>query len=456
MTDPTTEEASQLAARTAGRVWSAAAGDQAGYDEERSGFNLALDHRPSLILGAVSAADVAAGIRFAADHNLPVDLQATGHGAHRAMQGGLLITTGHMSSVIVDPERRRARVSAGTTSGEVIAASTASGLAAPVGGAPGVGYVSYTLGGGLSPLGRSCGYAADFVRSLDVVTADGRELTVTPDQHQDLFWALRGGGGNLAAVTSIEIDLLPYSEVYGGGLYFDGERAAEVLGAFGQSIVAAPPELCLSVAFVSFPDLPVLPPPLRGKFCCHVRVVYLGTKPDGDGLIARLRAVAPFLDTVDVLPLAQVGTVHGDPVGPMPVNTNSLALRSDDALHDLISHIRPDAPFMLEVRHLAGALGGPTTIPTAVGHRAAVLNVFTSAYPGTPPAAAADAQQRVFDAIGSSGVGGPLRNFLPSHYPDAVSCYEPATADELAKLEAIWDPAHMFRFTPSLKNPSPR
>ncbi len=243
----------ELAARTSGRVWAAAAPDRAGYDRERSGFNLALDHRPALVLGAVTAADMVEGVRFASEYGLPVDIQATGHGAHQAMDEGLLITTGHLTGVQVDPQRQVAHIAAGATAADVLAATTPHGLAAPVGAAPGVGYVSYSLGGGLGPLGRSTGYAADYVRRLDVVTADGIERTVTADDHPELFWALRGGGGNLAAVTGIEIDLLPIADLYGGGLYFAGDRAPDVLAAFGRCIASAPAELSLSIAFVRFP-----------------------------------------------------------------------------------------------------------------------------------------------------------------------------------------------------------
>jgi hypothetical protein len=442
--------AAQLAARTAGPVWSRSAADRVGYDEGRSGFNLALDQRPALVLAAAALADIVEGIRFAADHGLAVGLHATGHGAHRAMNGGLLITTRRLADVDVDPERRVARVSAGATAADVIAAGAPYGLAAAVGGAPGVGFVSYTIGGGLGPLGRAYGYAADCVRQLDVVTADGRELTLTQDQHPEMFWALRGGGGNLAAVTALEIDLLPVAEIYGGGLFFSGDQAPDVCDGFRSAIATAPPELTLSLAFIAFPDLPVVPPPLRGKFCCHVRVACVGDSAAGQRLIGPLQAAGPLLDTVRVLPMTEMGTIHADPAAPMPVSTNSVALTGDNIFEDLLPLVQPGAPFMLELRHLGGALTQSQGAASAVGHRAAVLNLFTSAYPGTAPDIATNAQQRVVDAVTRASAGGPLRNFLPSQYPDANACYERATAGELAKLKSIWDPDDTFRFTPAI------
>ncbi len=442
--------AARLAARTSGLVWSRTEADRVGYDEERSGFNSALDHQPALVLAATTPADIIEGIRFAAEQGLPVNLQATGHGAHRAMYGGLLIVTRRLADVDVDRERRVACVSAGATAAEVIAATAPHGLAAPVGAAPSVGYVSYTLGGGLGALGRAYGYAADGARRFEVVTADGQERTVTQEQYPELFWALRGGGGNLAAVTAIEVELLPISEIYGGGLFFSANRAPDAFEAFRFAIRSAPRQLTLSLAFVAFPDVPVLPPPLRRQFCCHVRVAYLGESAEGDRLIAPLRAAGPLLDTVAVLPMTGLGTIHGDPVGPLPVNSNSVALGRDDVLDDFMPLVQPDAPFIVELRHLGGALTHPQGSPSAVGHRGALLNVFTSAYPGTEPAMAADAQQRVYDTVAAASVGGPLRNFLPSRYPDATTCYEPPIAARLSKLKTIWDPADTFRYAPAV------
>ena len=201
---------------------------------------------------------------------------------------------------------------------------------------------------------------------------------------------------------------------------------------------------------MAFPDLPALPPPLRGQFRCHVRVAYLGESAGGDRLIAPLRAAAPLLDTVGVLPMTEVGSIQADPVGPMPVNSNSVALDGDDVFDDHLALVQPDAPFMLELRHLGGALVHPQGPPSAVGHRGAVLNLFTSAYPGTVPAMAASAQQRVCDTVAATSVGGPLRNFLPAQYPDATACYEPAIAEKLADLKTIWDPADTFRYAPAV------
>ena len=177
-----------------------------------------------------------------------------------------------------------------------------------------------------------------------MVTADGRELEVSRDLEPELFWALRGGGGNLVGVTEIEVNLLPVAQLYGGGLFFDGEHAAEVLTRFAECTAIAPRELTLSVAFVAFPDLPALPPPIRGRFCGQVRVAHLGGAAAADTterLIAPLRTIPVLLDSVRPFPLTEIGSVHADPLGPMPVHSESVALRTGelvDHLADRLEH----------------------------------------------------------------------------------------------------------------------
>lgn len=440
----------QLARLTTGAVRAADDTDRTGYDRDRSGFNLALDHRPDLVLAAQTRDDVIAGIRFAIDRGLPVDLQATGHGAHRAMDSGLLVATRRLNHVAVEPGKRLARVEAGATAAEVIAATAVHGLAAPVGSAPGVGYVSYSLGGGIGPFGRNHGYGADSVRALHVVTARGREITVDAESEPELFWALRGGGGNVAAVTALDVALFPATHIHGGGLFFDGSATDDAFHAFLSCAAAAPPSLSLSIAFVTFPDRPTLPAPLRGRSCCHVRVAHHGEAATGDRLIAPLRAASPFLDTVRTLPVTDLGTIHSDPPGPMPVRTHSAALTSAADLTGVPALLDAPLPFVLELRQLGGALAQQPEIADAVGHRDAGWNLFTSAYPGVDAAEVADAQQRVYGALAPFGAGGPLRTFLPGRFSDASSCYESATAARLGHAKAEWDPDDLFRFAPAV------
>ncbi len=189
---------------------------EAGYETERHSLNPALDPRPAIIAEACGPADVIAAIDAAREHGLRLSVQATGHGTHAPNDGGLLLKTGAMAGVFVDPERRIARVGAGARWGQVLRAAAPFGLAPVSGSSPDVGVVGYTLGGGLGWLSRRFGFAADSVLSVDVVTAEGRLITASADRHPELFWALRGGGPGFGVVTAMDIALHPVAAVYAG------------------------------------------------------------------------------------------------------------------------------------------------------------------------------------------------------------------------------------------------
>ena len=424
-----------------------------GYDAERVGFDLSGQQWPGLVLGATEPADILAGVRFAGDWNLPVGVQATGHGPTVACDGGLLINTSRATGVTIDATARTAWLQAGVIWHDVVQAAAPYGLAPLCGAAPAVGAISYLLGGGLGPLGRPCGFAADHVRSIDIVTADGEARRVTPEAEPELFWAVRGGGGNFGVVTAMEIDLMPVADLYGGGLFFSGDDAQAVLEAFRASTALAPDELVLSVALLRFPDLPVLPPPLRDRFCCHVRVAYYGEGQQGERLIAPIRDAAPvLLDGLGDMPFTDIGTIHNDPTTPLPVESRSLVLRSVDAgtLSTVVRHAGPATGFLIELRHLGGALSRQPEIPNSVGHRSGAFSVFTTAYqsPGGITALGL-AQQRLIDDLRPWSNGGALLNFLAGPYvtpTDVRNAYREADFARLVAIKAEWDPSNMFRF----------
>ncbi len=233
--------------------------------DEVSSFQTGFALRPDRVFPVRSQDDVVAAVRHAADARLPVTVLATGHGLPGAVEGGVLISTRHMDRVTIDAGARTARVQAGVRWGDVVAAAAPHGLAPLNGSAPGVGAVSYTLGGGLGILAREFGYAADHVRSLDVVTGDGRPRHVTPDS--ELYWGLLGGGHRLGVVTELEIGLVPVRTLYGGSLAFDGREVdpAAALRTYEEWTRTVPDRLTSSFAAVPYPDLPALPPHLRGR-----------------------------------------------------------------------------------------------------------------------------------------------------------------------------------------------
>lgn len=425
-----------------------------GYDAELAGFDLSVHHHPAIVVGAGGAADVLAALRHATTRGLGVAVQATGHGPTvPAGDDTLLITTRRMDGVRVDPVARTAWIEAGTTREHVLPAAAPHGLAPLVGSAPGVGAVSYTLGGGLGELGRRWGFAADHVRRLEVVTADGVARTVTVDEHPDLFWALRGGGGNVGVVTAMEIDLMGLAEVYGGGLFYAGEDAEAVLTALLAAGHDAPDEVTLSAALMTFPDVPAVPAAVRGRWCVHVRVCSSGAPRGCEDVIAPLRAVAtPLLDGVRTLPVTDIGTIHNDPVTPLATNSRSLALRGLDAdtVARILRHAGPDTPFLIEVRLMGGALARPPAVPNAVGHRGAAATVYTTAHPHPTGPTVSDtaAEQAFLDDLAPWGDGGALVNFLAGAHvtpADVRAAYAADTWARLVTVKSAWDPGNVFR-----------
>ncbi|NMO52865.1 FAD-binding oxidoreductase [Actinoplanes sp. TBRC 11911] len=347
-----------------------------GYDAEVVSFNLNLPLRPALAVGVTSVADVQAAVRFAARHRMPVAVRASGHQAAKDVRGAVLINTSRMDGVRIDAPNRRARVEAGVLWAAAVAAAAEHGLAPMSGSAPTVSAIGYTLGGGQSPVfGRSEGYAADHVHLVEIVTADGQLRQVTADSDPDLFWAVRGGKGNMGVVTAIEFDLFPVTEFYGGGLHFAGERMADVLRVWRTWAPSLPEQATTSVAVLRYPPVPDLPEPLRGAFVLHVRYSYLGEAAEGERLLAPIRAVAePLIDGVRTLPYTQNALIHLDPPGPEAFFDRTTTLRefTPEVLEALIGFAGPDSgnPLLgLEIRALGGALDREPAVPNAVPSR---------------------------------------------------------------------------------------
>ncbi len=353
------EDTATLALAVAGSVL--LPGD-AGYDDERAVFNLNHELVPAVIVVAQSASDVQAAVAFAAGQHRPVLVKTTGHQMVGTARGSVLISTHRMNGVTIDAVGRTAKVGAGAIWAEVVQKAAKAGLAPLNGSNPTVGVSGYTLGGGLSPtLGRAHGYAADHVRSLDVVTADGELRHVDAASEPELFWALRGGKGNFAVVTALEFDLFPVSRLYGGGIYFPGERMADVLRAWTAWHPDTPETMTSSFAAMRLPALPAVPEPLRGVFAVSLRIAYTGTVEDGERMIAPLRAVAPpILDTVADMPYTEVAAIHNEPTDPLPYYERSIMLRefpaeAQDKLVDLVGPDPDTTMWIAELRALGGA-----------------------------------------------------------------------------------------------------
>ncbi|HEY2096904.1 MAG TPA: FAD-binding oxidoreductase [Pseudonocardia sp.] len=433
------------------------------YDEARTGFQAAYRHRPALIVRADRTAAVRAAVQHAAARGLPVAVQSSGHGLAVAAEGGVLIDTRRMGEVRVDAGQRTAWVSAGTPWGRVIDEAARFGLAPLSGSSPGVGAVGYTLGGGLGVLAREYGYAADHVRAVELVTADGSVRRLTAAADPDLFWAVRGAGANFGVATGLEIELVPVARLYGGGLYFDTDQVPAVLAAYREWTASVPEELTSSVALIPYSDLPMLPEPLRGRYVAHVRIAYTGSVEAGERLAAPLRAIGPrLMDTLGELPYTESGSIYNDPAQPHGFYGTNAMLRelAEPVAGRTLDLVGPDAPVpcVVQLNHLGGALARPPATPNAIGHRdAAYLLRVLAVVDGPGPSPAPAAPTRLTEALAPWTLG-RSPNFVlgEESTPDQVrNCFDADDYRRLARLKAAHDPANLFRLNQNIPPATP-
>jgi hypothetical protein len=269
-----------------------------------------------------------------------------------------------MRGAHIDPRARLARVEAGTLSLEVVAAAARHGLAALAGSSPDVGVVGYTLGGGMSFIGRKYGLAANHVRAIELVTADGRLVRCDREHEPDLFWALRGGGGSFGVVTAIELELLPIEHAYAGVLWYPIERGSEVLGAWRELTHSdlMPDELTTVGRFLRLPPIPEIPEQVRGKSFVIVEAYHIGDPAQADELLAPLRALGPVNDTIQTVPMPALSHLHMDPEHPVPAAGDGLMItelpaKAVDAFVEVAGDAARFPLLTVELRHLGGALG---------------------------------------------------------------------------------------------------
>ena len=361
-----------------------------GYDLAAP-FNVAVPMAPAAVVAAANADDIAETVRFANDNGLRVLPQRTGHGALKMdLEDVLLVHTAQLDELKIDPVGKRARIGAGVIWQQVLDAAAPHGLAPLVGSAPGVGVVGFLTGGGVGPLVRTYGLASDTVLAFEVVTGDGRLLRVTPEEHADLFWGLRGGKHTLGIVTAVEIALLNLTTVHGGAIYFDGTDASGVLHTWREWAQTLPEHANTSIALLQLPPLPGVPEPLAGRFTVAVRFTSIAEADECNALLAPVRAAAtPLIDTIGELPHAAIGAVHADPVDPMPVLETSGLLDelTPEAIDTLLSVAGPEADspqVIVELRLLGGALAREPEHTSAFCHRDAAFSLLVIGVPMMP------------------------------------------------------------------------
>jgi hypothetical protein len=453
---PTTEDspdhvAALLNAGVGGAVLTHRDGE---YDAALTGFNLAVRHEPDVVVIPTSADDVASAVRVAREAGWKVNALGAGHGVLTAQRGGVAIATRELAGVEIDVDERTARVGAGTRWQDVLEAAAPFGLAPLAGSSPLVGVVGYVLGGGLGPVARTFGYAADHVQTIELVDGAGRLRRVDAQSDPELFWALRGGKNGLGIVTALTIDLMPVPRLHAGGLYFAAADLTRVLHAWLDWGRAIPESVSTSVSILRLPPLPDLPEPLRGQLVLHVRFAHVGDTTDGDRLLAPIRATAtPIVDTVRDMPYSELGQIHDDPAQAMPYTEGGALLDHLDheGLDELIDRVGPaaDVPLIaVELRQLGGALAREPRVPNAVPGRAAgyTLHLIGAPVPELLDTVLPGLIQSTIASMGPWLAEEALPNFFGRANPpgELEKCWAPAQAERLRAVRSDIDPDGVF------------
>lgn len=422
-----------------------------GYDTARTIHNAMIDRRPAIIARCAGAADVIACVRFAREHDLLVSIRGGGHSiAGKAVcDDGLMIDLSGMKGIRVDPVKRTVRAEPGLTLGEFDRETQAFGLATTMGIISRTGISGLTLGGGIGWLVRKYGLACDNVISADVVTADGRLLTASAAENEDLFWGVRGGNGNFGIVTSLEYRLHEVGPVFGGGVLYPVTKTREVLTFYREFTSSCPDELSVQAVTITFPDL--------GRVV-GIGGCYCGSSSEGEKVLRPLRAFgSPVADLFGIMSYVQLQSVFDSFFPPGRHNytkANFLNGLSDEAIRAFSEYATPPSPYTAGViEHLHGAVSRVGAAETAFAHRQYPYN-FSIWANWTDPADSAKNitwTREFWDAMRPFMASGAYVNYLEEEGdPQARKAYGP-NYDRLVALKNTYDPTNFFRMNHNIK-----
>ena len=429
---------------------------QPGYEEARTLWNAMIDRRPALIARCVGAADVIQSIKLASDHGLLVSIRGGGHNiaGSAVCDGGLMIDLSLMKSVRVDQSARRAWVGPGATLGGLDHETQAFGLVTPLGINSTTGVAGLTLGGGFGGLSRKYGLTVDNLISADVVTADGKLIRASEQENPDLFWAIRGGGGNFGVITNFEFQLYPLGpEVFAGMIVYPYDQAKQVLTHFRQFVAQMPEDLSIWAVLRQAPPLPFLPPEIHGTEIVILAAVYYGDPDQGRTAID---------------PLFGFGKVVGEHLGPMPYTswqqaldplltpgmrnywkTNNFSELNDgaiDAIAEAAGKI-PSPDCEIAIPFIGGQINRVASEATAYAYRDArfVMNVHGRWETPQEDERVIAWARELFQSTAPHATGGLYVNFMTEEDQERVASAYGHNYERLAKLKKQYDPTNLFR-----------
>ncbi|MDQ3694070.1 MAG: FAD-binding oxidoreductase [Chloroflexota bacterium] len=432
--------------------------DSPVFDEARRTLSIHVVRRPLAIVRAAGDWDVAAAVSFARDHALPLAVRSGGHSLahHSVIDGALVVDLSAMKRVSIDPQARVARVQAGATSGDLAGPANEHGLALSTGDTHSVGMGGLTTGGGVGFMVRKYGLAIDNLLSARVVTANGDLVTASADAHPDLFWAIRGGGGNFGIITEFTYRLAPVGQILGGELILPASR--EVIRGYLDYTATAPDDLTTIANLMHAPPAPHVPEDRVGVLVLSILVSWTGSIADGERALAPLRALAtPVADAVSPIPYPTIYRFTDHQAAP---HAASIRMMFADDLSDatidaaLAAMETASSPYSIfQFRGLGGAMARVGNDATAFAHRdrryfVAAIAIWLDA--------ADDAARHetwtgaLWQAIRHEGQGVYV-NFLENEGADRIrEAYPGATFDRLVEVKRRYDPENLFRFNQNI------
>jgi FAD/FMN-containing dehydrogenase len=444
----TTLSIPQLRNDLTGRV---IAPDDPGYDEARKVFSGSFDRRPAVIVRAADATDVAYVVDLARETGLELAVRSGGHSGagHSTTDGGIVLDLGDMKALDIDVDGRTAWAETGLTAGEVTALAAAHGLAIGFGDTGSVGIGGITLGGGVGYLSRKHGLTIDDLLAAEIVTAEGQLLRVDAEAHPDLFWAIRGGGGNFGVATRFQFRLHELPSIVGGMLVLPA--TAEVIAGFIAAAEAAPEELSAIANVMPAPPMPFLPEEIHGQLVTLSMLVYAGETAAGERALAPFRALAtPIADMLRPMPYPEIYPPEDDSYHPTAVGRTLFVDAIDLGVAEtIVEYLRASDATMrvAQLRVLGGAVARVPAEATAYAHRASRIMVNVAAfYEGPEDRGVREAWVREFAAALRQDDAGAYVNFLAEDGQGRIrEAYPGSTWDRLRAIKARYDPTNLFR-----------
>ncbi|HYU92326.1 MAG TPA: FAD-binding oxidoreductase [Actinomycetota bacterium] len=435
--------------------------DDGAYEEARKVYNGMIDKRPAVVVRPVNAGDVIATVNFARESGIDLAIRGGSHGVpgFGTSDGGVVVDLSRMKGVRVDPARRTARAEGGATWGDLNAATHAFGLATTGGIISTTGVGGLTLGGGIGYLARGLGLSCDNLISADVVTADGRFLVSTENVNADLFWALRGGGGNFGVVTSFEFKLEPIKDIYGGPMFFELEDAGDVIRFYRDFIVDAPEKFGGFPAFQIAPPLPFIPENRHGETFLAFVACWAGPLQEGEAVLKPLHDVAPVVaEHVGPMPYPALNAAF-DPLYPPGLQhywkANFVKELTDDAIEAHLAH-GPKVPVVNSTVHIYSINGACHRVApdaTAFAYRDATFATVIAGMWPDPAANEANIKwvRDYYDATAPLSEEGGYINFMAEDDQSRIKANYKGNYDRLVDVKRKYDPDNLFHLNQNIK-----